>query len=291
MTPGGCCIPLHGESARLMVLLRYLKSNWERVLFALLGITCLAQGIHFLFTDNIPAASATFAIGFFSFLYSNLARFKRFKGLGFEAELWEDKQKEAAELIERLKGVIAIFSRETMIGQVAGGRSVNGPDWPRHWALYNELVAEHGALGQAIDLSETKAQLDTYFLFDMCQREGSVLKGAYQKARLAAEKTIDAEFGSPIRDAAGYSARHAALRTIEFNIKDLRARMARCNVAEELIEAAGKAAEEFRREFGLEMEIDTEAVTKLNKIAQWWGSRPLTITPEMMSMADRPDKN
>lgn len=273
-----------------MILWTYLKSNWERVLFALLGVTCLGQGIRLLFAENVPAASATFAIGFFSFFYSNLARFKRFKGLGFEAELWEDKQREAAELIERLKGVIAIFSRETMIGQVTGGRLTRGPDWPRHWALYNELVTEHGALGQAIDLSETKAQLDTYFLFDMCHHEADTLRRAFQTARTTADKKINAEFGSPIRDSAGYGARLAALRAIDFDMKDLRERMARSNVAEEFIEAAGKAAEAFRREFGVEMEIAPETVANLKKIALWWTSRPLVITPEMMAMADRPDK-
>jgi hypothetical protein len=56
---------------------------------------------------------------FLQFFYSNLARFKRFKGLGFEAELWEDKQKEAADLIDRLKNVVAIYSREVVMAQVS----------------------------------------------------------------------------------------------------------------------------------------------------------------------------
>ena len=71
-----------------------------------------------------------FGLGFLSFIYANVARFKRFKGLGFEAELWEDKQKEAADLIERLREVVSIYSREVILGKVRAGRFANGPDWP-----------------------------------------------------------------------------------------------------------------------------------------------------------------
>lgn len=78
------------------------------------------------------------------------------------------------------------------------------------------------------------------------------------------------------------------LGTIEFDMKNLRDRMSRCKVAEELIEAAGKAAAGFRREFGVEMEIAPETAANLDKIAQWWASRPPVITPEMMAMAALP---
>jgi hypothetical protein len=39
-----------------------------------------------------------------------LAKFKRFKGFGFEAEMWEEKQEEAAVLVEDLKKELERFS-------------------------------------------------------------------------------------------------------------------------------------------------------------------------------------
>ncbi|MHC2215498.1 hypothetical protein [Rhizobium leguminosarum] len=66
-----------------------ISENWQHVIFAVVG--CVALGYSFLFVRDgkVTEASAVFAIAFLSMLYSNLARFKRFKGLGFEAELWE----------------------------------------------------------------------------------------------------------------------------------------------------------------------------------------------------------
>ena len=51
--------------------------------------------IFHLVQQNLAMASASFAMAFVSFIWANISRFKRFKGLGIEAELWEDKKKEA----------------------------------------------------------------------------------------------------------------------------------------------------------------------------------------------------
>lgn len=119
MTYCAACGKPAAEEGGAHAMMKYLLGNWERLLFGLVGCACLGFGFHFIFEEKITSASAVFAIGFFSFLYSNLARFKRFKGLGFEAELWEDKQKEAADLIDRLKNVVAIYSREVVMAQVS----------------------------------------------------------------------------------------------------------------------------------------------------------------------------
>lgn len=65
-------------------------------------------------------------MAFFSFFYSRLSQFK---GFGFEAELWEDKTKEAEGLIERLKSVVEISTREIVLTKVMQGRWSDGADW------------------------------------------------------------------------------------------------------------------------------------------------------------------
>ena len=57
------------------------------------------------FNGLTAEAIATYAAGVLALIFAFLARFKKFKGLGIEAELWEDKQEEAADLIEKLKGL------------------------------------------------------------------------------------------------------------------------------------------------------------------------------------------
>ncbi len=270
-----------------MTALQYLAKNWERILFALVGLACLGFGFIFLSARNVTAASAVFAIGFFSFFYSNLARFKRFKGFGFEAELWEDKQKEAADLIDRLKNVVSIYSREVVMSQVMRGRMSKGPNWQRNWALFDELVAQHGELRQAIDFSDLKRQVDRVFLFDMTYAQASILKSAFQTASSEVYKLIQREHPNPIRDSAGHSARLAQQRAITFGTKDMLQDMAERNVPRALISDAQTAAQAFERDFGVIFKLDEMAIQNLEKIAGWYDAGPLVITSEMIALAEQ----
>ena len=65
-------------------------------LFVVVGLTFLGMCFYLLYAEKVAEAAVVFGLGFLSFIYANVARFKRFKGPGFEAELWEDKKKEAA---------------------------------------------------------------------------------------------------------------------------------------------------------------------------------------------------
>jgi hypothetical protein len=269
-----------------MKLAKYLSGYWERVLFALVGFACLGFGFHFLIEDEITSASAVFAIGFFSFLYSNLARFKRFKGLGFEAELWEDKQKEAANLIDRLKNVVAVYSREIVMAQVMRGRLASGADWRKNWALFDELVGQHDAIGQKIDFAPLKKQIDEVFLFDMSLRLAEELGKSIESARSQASALIDSEFGSPISDIEGYNARLAAFREIVFETKDMYLRRGG-NLAQDLLDQTETAKQAFQRQFGIDVQFDGEALRKLALVSQWYAAQPLAITDEMIIMAER----
>ena len=68
------------------------------------AIALLITGIY-LAIQNRGAANVTavLGIGFLFVVLLLLAKFKRFKGFGFEAEMWEEKQEEAAALVAALK--------------------------------------------------------------------------------------------------------------------------------------------------------------------------------------------
>lgn len=268
-----------------LIMMKYLLANWERVLFGLVGFACLGFGFHFILEEKITSASAVFAIGFFSFLYSNLARFKRFKGLGFEAELWEDKQKEAADLIDRLKNVVAIYSREVVMAQVMRGRWSNGADWKANWALFDELVGQHDAIGQKIDFAPLKKDIDQVFLFDMSHHLGSALQKSIEAARLKARKMIESEFGSPVRDNAGHNARHTQLRAITFDTKDMYLRRHE-NLAQGLLDQAEQAKAAFKRDFGIDVDYDADVLRELASVATWYSEQPLAVTAEMIGVAE-----
>jgi hypothetical protein len=135
---------------------KWLSANWERMLFVVVGLIFFGQCFYLVYGGKITEAAVIFGLGFLSFIYANIARFKRFKGLGFEAELWEDKKKEAADLIERLRDVVSIYTREVILGRITSGRFAGKADWKSHWKLYDDLVTQHNVLGQKIDFSNVK---------------------------------------------------------------------------------------------------------------------------------------
>jgi hypothetical protein len=147
---------------------KFLKDNWEQIFFGTVGLFLLIISFYKILFDKLTDGSAIFAMAFFCFFYSNIARFKRFKGLGFEAELWEDTQKEAEKLIQRLKSVVAVYTREIVLGKVRENRLGGGGRWHEIWGLYQELVERHAELGQQIDFRDLKENIETYFVFDIC---------------------------------------------------------------------------------------------------------------------------
>ena|SRR5271166_3431027 len=62
----------------------------------------LALGGYLGFLDRTASATAVLGFAFLLVVLLLLAKFKHIKGFGFEAEMWEEKQIEAAALVDRL---------------------------------------------------------------------------------------------------------------------------------------------------------------------------------------------
>lgn len=264
-----------------------VRDGWERVLFAAIGLACFAFSFRSIVRDDMSAAATTFAIGFFSFLYSNVSRFKRFKGLGFEAELWEDKQKEAETLIERLKGVVGVYTREIVMTRVMRGR-LGGADsgWPDIWALYDEIVSKHDDLGQTLDFSDLKTRMDEIFIFDGVSRLSNTLGEQIHKAHSEIRKQIAEKYGSPIRDLEGHNRDHAALRSVSLKEDDLFKRSKSENIAQAVLDAAHRAQAAAKDLFQYSFELDETAVSELRFFAELYEKRPFSITPEIHKKAE-----
>lgn len=268
-------------------LWKTVRDGWERVLFAVIGLACFAFSFRSIIRDDMSAAATTFAIGFFSFLYSNVSRFKRFKGLGFEAELWEDKQKEAETLIERLKGVVSVYTREIVMARVMRGRwGGGGSSWPDRWSLYDEIVSQHDDLGQTLDFSDLKKRMDEIFVFDGVTTLLKVLREQVQKANSEIQKQINTKYGSPIRDSEGYGKDLKALRRVSLTEEDLFNRSTDENIARTVLESAHRAQTAASDFFGHSFELDEAALRDLEFLAGLYEQRPFAITAEIRAKAE-----
>jgi hypothetical protein len=88
---------------------------FERVIpwiIAISACSLLGVGVCLAFTDRSGSAVTAWGIGFLLVILLLLTKFKRFKGFGFEAELWEQKQVEAVALIDQMKSLSKLISRQ-----------------------------------------------------------------------------------------------------------------------------------------------------------------------------------
>ncbi len=136
----------------------------------------LAAGVWFIYLDKVTGGSIVCVLGLMLFVFAFLSRFKRFKGLGIEAELWEEKQEEADKLIKKLQALSVIVCRPVMqIGSRVGRLSGHLSRRERH-ALYEEL---RGLLEQSgvVELDVAKA-LEEHHRFTVWE----LLRSAHAKA-------------------------------------------------------------------------------------------------------------
>jgi hypothetical protein len=267
---------------------KWLASNWERILFSALGLTFIYFSLTYIQSKSLAESSAAFGMGFLCFIFSSVSRFKRFKGLGFEAELWEDKQREAVELIERLKDIVTLYSKEVVMNRVTSNRwGGRAGGWTGHWKLFDELTGQHQALGQKIDFSDLKKEVDAYFLLDLVNSQFEAIQRPITEGRSAAQAVIAVEFVQPIADAAAYDRRLQQLKEIGIQFPDMFDLAQQSNLAEEVLKWAEESKRKLAESFGVDIGFDDTALGVLREIATACQRRPITVTDRLTSIADR----
>ena len=265
----------------------WLRENWERCFLFLIALVFLTFSIRFFLNSEVTGATAAFVMFFLCLIYANVSRFKRFKGLGFEAELWEDKQKEAADLIDRLANIVQVYTREIVMMKVMMGRWGGGKKWPERWALYDELVGQHDTLGQKIDFLPLKDQVYRVMVFDAVSGLSSKVQQTLSKAHTRANEAITKEFGNPIRDSEGFGKRHKELIEIKREMRDLFKTSQKENIARFVLNVADQAVRDFKEKFDIDVEIPVDVIEKLRKIEALVEVGDLRIDEELMDLADR----
>lgn len=267
----------------------WIRTGWQGVLFSIIGFVLLWFCLERLQAEDVTGAAAVFGMAFLSFLYANLSRFKRFKGLGFEAELWEDKQKEAESLIQRLSEIVAIYSREVIHTKIRANRWGSTWGWPDHWRLYREIETQHKALGISVNLSGVKAEMDALFLFDATQVETEVLNKAIQRSRASARQVLDKEFPSPISDHEGYNRRNLPLRNLPNMPQDPSKIAKEGDLAQSVLEVWEENKRVLAEEYGVVVDDQITAIERLQELSRLFQSRPLDVTDEMISWVGNRD--
>jgi hypothetical protein len=263
--------------------IKWLFHNWIQVLFYIIGGVCLWKFLVALFDEQWAQTAITLPFALISFMFGNFARFKRFKMWGIEAELWEDKQKEAEDLIERLRGLVSIYSKQIIMGKVMFGRGIYRDMWKSTWQLYDDLSGQHGDLGQVVDLSNEKREMDFYFLGDMVGKIHRKMYPIVSEGKNKAAMKIREEFGHTIMDNPAHNERLALLNAIQCMTFDV----FEYDPAGHLLAIWSETKARLDRDFGVEITFEEELLARLQKISELYRSRPVEVTEELISWADK----
>lgn len=93
-----------------------------RIALLIVSVGLFASGVFLSYRDQTGSASVTYLAAILALAFVFLSQFKRFKGLGFEGELWENKMEEAEQLIGRLRNIIAALAEPTIQLATRSGR-------------------------------------------------------------------------------------------------------------------------------------------------------------------------
>jgi hypothetical protein len=88
------------------------------VITAFAAVALLGIGIFSLCrreTSSKAAVTAVLSFGFLALLLLNMSKFKHVKGFGFEAETWDQKQVEAAKLVDQLSSTSEALSQQVAL--------------------------------------------------------------------------------------------------------------------------------------------------------------------------------
>lgn len=267
-------------------MLIWFKENFERAFLFLVSLAFLSFSIFFMAKENITGSTTAFVMFFLCLVYGNFSRFKRFKGLGFEAELWEDKQREAEALVDRLKSIVQIYTREIVMMRVMDGNIFHASKWEERWALYEELVAQHDTLGQSIDfiplrkkmysvmighaISPTIPKLNEYFVREQLKARDK-LKSVHKEAR-SEQSDLEKEL-LEIKDL------KIGTDTISNISEDT-------NPANLVLLVIERLIGEFKNRYNITVQLPEEELSRLREISGFFEAGDLRPNRRLMRMAD-----
>jgi hypothetical protein len=146
-----------------------MKKIWDskqEIIFSIVGLAFLYKSFHYLFIlDDVKNSLFLFPAALLCFAYANLSKFKKFEGLGFKAELWENTQKEAERVLGQLKNILRISSAQIIETSVKSAYINNAVVWKKIWDLFNKLEGELKAIDLSENLNDTKKNIYGYFFW------------------------------------------------------------------------------------------------------------------------------
>ena len=97
--------------------------NYKPILLMVLAIVLFIAGLLLAFSDkDTSLVVSTYAAAIFCLIFVFITQFKKFKGLGIEAELWDETQEKAEKLLNNLQNVSQVLAECAYSSVISSGR-------------------------------------------------------------------------------------------------------------------------------------------------------------------------
>lgn len=175
------------------------------VAIAILAVVSLGGAISLAFQDRTASGGLLAGLGLLLLAFVQLSRFKRFKGMGFEAELWEAKQEEAEDLINRTRSLLAILSAATLRSAPRMGRWMVGFERRELLDLVTnvETALERAGVPPA-EIKPMRSEVDRLIAFDLAMKVTKAISVAARKRGEELTKEMTAKHGPLIHDSVAF---------------------------------------------------------------------------------------
>lgn len=273
------------QTLAVLAFRRAFLKPFESNLLKLLGYLSLGFAAFQITLGNVPAATVCAAVGILLFFLARFSQFKRFKGWGFEAEMWDEKQLEAEKLVKSLKDVAALTAREVMLQSIKSGRWGNGKRWSDHWKHFEEIKAAQTGLLDEISAKDIKRSVDRWFLHDMVVCEFGKLQEIVEKGINSARQVIIQKHGAPILNLIEFSADNERIQEISkasTGLFDLAGQSPFINA----LETWWQHACAVLLTFDVQIEMPLEVKSKLETYKALESLPEMPVTAELIAAAD-----
>ncbi len=169
-----------------------------QIIIFIVAILLFTSGVTLGYMDKVGAATATYTAAVLSLIFAFLPEFKKFKGLGIEAELLDKKIEETDKLLKQLRDITAPISEMLISSTARSGRWGSGMPRSQKYELMQRIESELKKCGvEDSQLERAKSDWHFYNIFDLATPVFEKITEILRPIQQEREKTLG-DFKQPI---------------------------------------------------------------------------------------------
>ncbi|EGQ9781657.1 TPA: hypothetical protein I7787_21915 [Vibrio vulnificus] len=139
-----------------------------QIVIFIVAIALFAAGVWLGYLDKAGVATATYGAAVLSLIFAFLPEFKKFKGLGIEAELLDKKIEETDKLLQQLRDITVPIAEMLLSSTARVGRLSSGMPRSQKYELVQRIESELKKCGvEESQLDKAKEDWHYYNTFDL----------------------------------------------------------------------------------------------------------------------------